>query len=196
MKTFEQFINESVRNSGDTIEKMVDFLRVHLEEEELFKADRIEKIDAEDYLIYTLDKDKFERLSGIHLNNITLEDFTTAKPYDRRQDVRDGNDGTIEIGLLDAHDIGKWGIFRKFEKEAIESSYNDYILIFISDKNTKRISAVEYAKNTSRFRFNTNLEEMVDTKECLTTNKDFIDLYYSYRNSYLAKPAKVNPLYI
>ena len=99
MKTFEQFINESVRNSGDTIEKMVDFLRVHLEEEELFKADRIEKIDAEDYLIYTLDKDKFERLSGIHLNNITLEDFMTAKPYDSRQDVRDGNDKMFVMAM-------------------------------------------------------------------------------------------------
>lgn len=186
MKTFKQFIqfiNESAEKSRgrDTIEKVCDYLRVNAKDEELFKADRIENINDVNYLIYTFDKDKFEGLSGISLNDITLENFTSIKFSDRKPDVVSvGDNGTMEIDWIDTYNGNKWGIFRKFDKD--ESS-EDYVLIFIADENTNRISAIEYGKNVEHFQFGNPEKNLVDTKACLDTNADFQDLWRAYHYS-------------
>ena len=179
MKTFTQFINESVSEPArnvtgcEAIEKMYDFLRDRVETDKLLKADRIEEINNGRYLIYTLDKDKFERLSGISLNSITLKNATNEKCYRR---------GNITYNWLDKPSNTKWGIFYEgYRKRRFFEVFDAFIIIFIIDRKTKRVSTIEYAVNVKCLH-STKPDTLIGTY--CNTNEDFKYLCESYDSGY------------
>lgn len=176
MKTFEQFINESVSESAGNvtgcaaIEKMYEFLRDRVETDKLLKADRIEEINSERFLIYTLDKDKFEKQSGISLNSITLKNAANEKCY---------RYSFTTYNWLDKPNNTKWGIFCEgFRKGKF---YNASIIIFIIDRKTKRVSTIEYAVNVKCLA-GVNPNTLIGTY--CDINKDFKKLCESYNSGY------------
>lgn len=179
MKTFSQFLNEGLsRNTSsvtgcDAIKKMYDFLRVNANK--LFKFDRVWHLSDEHgddhFLIYTLDKDKFERLSGIYLNSITEDDAKNKLCYNT------GNKGIIHCAWEDMPHNTKWGIERWYGHG---KNITDYIFIFVIDKNTKCVSTVEYALNTEY------VEGDLESVEGTYVDKidDFEDLWKVYDTRY------------
>lgn len=143
MKTFTQFINESVSEPAGNvtgcaaIEKMYAFLRDRVETDKLLKADRIEEINNGRFLVYTLDNDEFEKRSGISLNSITLKNATNEDCY---------RSSMTTYNWLDKSNNTKWGVFY----DGFPKMNTAFIIIFIIDRKTKRVSTIEYAVNVLR----------------------------------------------
>ncbi len=177
MKTFEQFINESMGKpvgnvtGCEAIEKMYNFLRTNASSDKLFKADRVEEINGEQFLIYALDKDKFERMSGISLSSITEDDATNEECYS----LIDGDDDGDRIcDWVDIPNNTKWGVLRRYINN-FGKEYA-YIMIFVIDRETKCVSTIEYARIASE-----DSESKLGTY--CNTNVDFLDIWDAYDSS-------------
>lgn len=173
MKTFSQFINERVSEPVEkatgcaAIQKMYTFLKDRVEIDKILKADRIEEINNERFVIYTIDNDEFERLSGISLNSITLKNATNEKCYRTE----------MTYNWLDKPNNTKWGVFNNGYPK-----YNtSFIIIFIIDRKTKRVSTIEYAVNVKRLK-GVKSDKLLGTY--CNSNKDFKKLYEFYNSGY------------
>ena len=122
------------KDGCNIIKNMYDFLRHSTKSDQLFKADRVEEIDGGRFLIYTLDKDKFEKLSGISLQDVHTHDAMIENGYT----ADDGGDITCD--WVDRPDKTKWGISRSYDGRDVA----DYIIIFAVQRYVF-ISAIEYA---------------------------------------------------
>ena len=177
MKTFEQFLNESMgKPTGnitgcEAIEKMYDFLRTNASSDKLFKADRVEEINDEQFLIYALDKNKFERLSGISLSNITEGDVANEECYSH---IDGDDDGDRICDWVDKPNNTKWGVLRRYINN-FGKEYA-YIMIFVIDRETKCVSTIEYARIASE-----DSESKLGTY--CNTNVDFLDIWDAYDSS-------------
>ena len=181
MKTFKQFINEGLsRKASKTagnltgcyaISLMYEFLETNVVSGKFFKADRIEDIGSERYLVYTFDKDKFEKLTGITLSIITEDDAMNESCY---RLYHNGYNYDIDGDWLDDHKT-RWGLGRRLRETWRDDKFK-YILIFVIDKTTNCVSTIEYANNVKRL--NREPESLLGTY--LDNYEDFSYIYQAY----------------
>lgn len=180
MKTFKQFINESVSipTEGITgchaINLVYDFLyQVHnggkglgrKPSEKLFIARRVEEIDGEQYLMYVLDKDKFEGISRIPLDAITEKDVTNLNCYREPEDMKGEwlDSQKTRYGIQFLHEAG--------------SNHWDFIFIFVLDKTTRSVSTLEYGTGVERL--DTNPKRLFG-KHFTDKHRDFYSLLSAF----------------